>query len=184
MVTHVTTPGRLYEDMNVGNQHETGDSLIVMHAPESRATHVLVIDPDLQELDRVGGLLGAQGFKVTLSSALLEMDSLAYFAADLLVVRPPAGKAARWEAYIRAVAEDSRLRGMPVVWLVSPRQRAPAVSTALAHILVCPWTPFEFLTLVDSLVASSRESREPSHRPPTPGQPLAGWFAGGAVGSD
>ncbi len=184
MVTHSSTPGRLYGEMSVDKARESGTSLIVMHAHQSRASHVLVIDPDLYESDRTGGLLGARGFKVTLSSAWLDLESLAYLAADLLVVRPPAGQSARREAHVRAVAVDSCLRDMPVIWIASPEQRTPAMAIRLAHILTCPWTPFELLTLVESLLAATNGSELTPRDVSAPGPPLANSYSAIPAGSD
>lgn len=180
MVAHSSTPDWQDGEPGLRTPYEPGASLIVMHAHESRAAHVLVMDPDLHELDRAGGLLGAQGFKVTLSSTLLDLESLAYFAADLLVLRAPAKEIARWEAYLHSVGMDGRLGSTPVVWLASVDRRAPAPVTRFAHILTGPWTPFDFLTLVDSLVAASDDiGSSPSERF-TPGRSFGDAFSAGS----
>lgn len=156
MVAQMASTGTQYGDIGLDCQGKAGTNLIVMHADESRATHVLVIDPDLNELERTGHLLGAQGFQVTLSSAMLDQESLSYFAADLLVVRPPARETRTWASYVRSVAMDPRTWDMPVIWLASNGRQVPAPAAQHAHVLSCPWRPLDFLSLVDTLVAAAR----------------------------
>lgn len=144
-------PRRL--DYGNGEVIKPGSNLMVMHPSAKAAHHAMVIDPDLAELEATGQLLGGQGFKVTLSSAALDLDSLAYIAPDVLVVRPPVYEFRAWRAYLRTVQGDRRLAGIPIIVVaIRPAHRTAMVNDGM-RCLSWPWRPLDLLTVVDSSIA-------------------------------
>jgi CheY-like chemotaxis protein len=130
---------------------------MVVHARKSTANHVLVIDPDLTELERAGQLFGEQGFKVTLSSALLELDSLEYIDPDVLIVRPSATGFRSWRDYLRTVQTDRRFHDLPVIFVAVRAAHQAAMAKQGVRCIAWPWRPLDLMTLVDvSMLASSK----------------------------
>jgi len=51
-----------------------------------RSPHIIVIDADLPSLDRTGRMLSGHGYGITLSSTMLNSETFAYLAPDLVIV--------------------------------------------------------------------------------------------------
>jgi CheY-like chemotaxis protein len=129
---------------------EPYSNLMVVHASKSTARHVLVIDQDLTELERMGQLFSEQGFKVTLSSALLDLDSLEYIDPDVLIVRPRPDGFRAWREYLTNVEIDPRFQDLPVIFVaVRPAHQTAMAKTGI-RCIAWPWRPLDLLTLVDS----------------------------------
>lgn len=155
-----------------------GSNLMVMHPSAKAAHHALVFDPDLSELEDTGQLLGAQGFKVTLSSAALDLESLEYIAPDVLVARPPVNEFRAWRAYLRMVSHDRRFTKLPIIFVAIRPAHRSAMAMDGVRCLTWPWRPLDLLSVVDTSIAAAHA---PGVGGPVDWPPILTAFDGGGV---
>jgi CheY-like chemotaxis protein len=112
---------------------------------------VLVIDGDPDDLETVGRALSGRGYAITLSSTLLESDTVAALAPDLIIVDPflPRSGVRRERTHQETACLD-----VPVICHTARPEylRAMATSGVRTHAKSSPLAGL--VALVDSLLGS------------------------------
>jgi len=131
-------------------------------------SHVLVIDPCLDVLERIGHMLGNQGFGVTCSSTILDAGCIARLSPDVIVVNADIEGAAAALGFLSTGLIRAGLGNTPIIHVTSSSESAESLAETDMIALVAPYSPDGLLQLIDAGLAN-----RPRHQTPIDDQPPA-----------
>ena len=111
--------------------------------------HVLVIDADLSALDSLNRLFYCQGFSVTLSSILLDVDLIHALKPDVILLDMSPEMDRRSSEILQTLLLDPDFGWIPLVCTTSDTRVARQLARCGIRTLIKPFRPFDLFTAID-----------------------------------